>query len=363
LGILASGALLEQFAWGSVFVLTGALAALACVGVVLFVPSTRAEERVAFDIRGSLVSAVGIGLLVLGIIEGPEKGWSSPVTLVGLLGGVAFLVTFVWLELRTEEPLLDPRLFAHRGFASGSASLFLQFFAMFGFFFVSLQFLQLVLGYSTLEAALALLPMSIVILPISAVAGTLSEQYGHRLVGGAGLAISAVGFALFAMLGTGSGFWPFMLVTVVIGVGAALAMTPATNAIVASLPRAKQGVASAVNDTARELGAAFGVAVLGSAFNIGYRHDIDADLSRFPTDVARQAREAPAIATALAQRIPGGGALADAAREAFTTGMRYAVLVGAGLLLVGALFVWFHGASRVEEIVDDELDDVEVAAA
>jgi len=202
-----------------------------------------------------------------------------------------------------------------------------------------------------------------VILPISAVAGTLSEQYGHRLVGGAGLAISAVGFALFAMLGTGSGFWPFMLVTVVIGVGAALAMTPATNAIVASLPRAKQGVASAVNDTARELGAAFGVAVLGSAFNIGYRHDIDADLSRFPTDVARQAREAPAIATALAQRIPGGGALADAAREAFTTGMRYAVLVGAGLLLVGALFVWFHGASRVEEIVDDELDDVEVAAA
>ena len=98
-----------------------------------------------------------------------------------------------WLELRTDEPLLDPRLFRHRGFATGSASLFLQFFAMFGFFFVSLQFLQLVLGYSTFEAALALLPMSIVILPISAFAGTLSERYGHRLVGGAGLAISGVG--------------------------------------------------------------------------------------------------------------------------------------------------------------------------
>src|SRR4029077_17861205 len=96
------------------------------------------------------------------------------------------------------EPLLDPRLFGHRGFATGSASLFLQFFAMFGFFFVSLQFLQLVLGYSTFEAALALLPMSIVILPISYLAGTLSETYGHRLIGGIGLAVSAVGFALFA---------------------------------------------------------------------------------------------------------------------------------------------------------------------
>jgi hypothetical protein len=276
---------------------------------------------------------------------------------------VAFLVAFVRVELRTEEPLLDPRLFRHRGFATGSASLFLQFFAMFGFFFVSLQFLQLVLGYSTFEAALALLPMSIVILPIAAVAGTLSERYGHRLIGGIGLAVSAIGFALFATLGTGSGFLPFMFVTVVIGAGAALAMTPATNAIVASLPLAKQGVASAVNDTSRELGAAFGVAVLGSAFNIGYRNSIDGHLAGLPAEVARQAREAPAIAAQLASRVPGGEALANAAREAFTTGMRYAVLVGMGLLVVGTVFVWFHGASRAEQVVEDELDEVEPAAA
>ena len=268
------------------------------------------------------------------------------------------------MELRTDEPLLDPRLFSHRGFATGSASLFLQFFAMFGFFFVSLQFLQLVLGYSTFEAALALLPMSIVILPISAVAGTMSEKYGHRLVGGIGLAVSAVGFGLFATLGTGSGFLVFMFVTIVIGVGAALAMTPATNAIVASLPRAKQGVASAVNDTSRELGAAFGVAVLGSAFNTGYRNSIDGHLTGLPGEVAQQAREVPAIAVQLAGRVPGGEAIANAAREAFTTGMRYAVLVGMGLLVIGALFVWFRGASRTEEVLEDDLDaTLEPAAA
>jgi EmrB/QacA subfamily drug resistance transporter len=363
LGILASGALLEQFWWGSIFLVTAGLAALSCIGVVAVVPSTRSEEHVSLDPRGAVMSAIGIGLLVLGIIEGPERGWTSPLTLVGLLGGVAFLVAFVRVELRTDEPLLDPRLFRHRGFATGSASLFLQFFAMFGFFFVALQFLQLVLGYSTFDAALALLPMSIVMLPISAVAGTMSERYGHRLIGGIGLAVSAIGFALFATLGTGSGFFAFMFVTIVIGAGAALAMTPATNAIVASLPRAKQGVASAVNDTSRELGAAFGVAVLGSAFNIGYRNSIDGHLAGLPAEVARQAREAPAIAAQLASRVPGGDALADAARTAFTTGMRYAVLVGVGLLVLGALFVWFHGASRDEELLEDELDELEPAAA
>ena len=125
--------------------------------------STSASTRAA-----SVLSAIGIGLLVLGIIEGPERGWTNPLTLVGAdRRRRRSSSRSSAVELRTDEPLLDPRLFKHRGFATGSASLFLQFFAMFGFFFVSLQFLQLVLGYSTFEAALALLPMSIVILPIS----------------------------------------------------------------------------------------------------------------------------------------------------------------------------------------------------
>jgi len=357
LGILVSGAMLEAFSWRSIFVATAVLASIALVAIVLVVPSTRASEPVGLDPRGAVLSAIGIGLLVLGIIEGPELGWTDPVTLLGLAGGVAFLVAFVLAELRTEQPLLDPRLFSHHGFATGSASLFLQFFAMFGFFFVSLQFLQLVMGYGTFTAALALTPMAVLMLPISAVSGTMSERYGHKLVGGAGLFVSAIGFALFALLDASTGFWPFLAATLVIGTGAALAMTPATNAIVSSLPRAKQGVASAVNDTARELGAAFGIAILGSAFNIGYRHEIDG--RGLPGGVAEQAREAPAIAVNLAERASNGSALLDAARDAFIVGMRYALFVGVGLLLVGALFVWLHGASGVQQQSEDELDDLE----
>jgi EmrB/QacA subfamily drug resistance transporter len=356
LGIVFSGALLEEFYWGSIFLVGAVLAAIALIAVILVVPSTKSTEHVALDPVGAVLSALGIGLLVLGIIEGPDRGWSDPVTLVGLIGGVLFITAFVLAELRSKAPMLDPRLFAHRGFATGSASLFLQFFAMFGFFFVSLQFLQLVLGYSTLTAAAALMPMAVIMLPLSAISGTLSEKYGHKLIGGAGLVVSAAGFGLFATLNPDSGYLSFLVATLVIGAGAALAMTPATNAIVGSLPRAKQGVASAVNDTARELGAAFGIAVLGSAFNTGYRGEIDGHLGGLPADVAAQVREAPAIAVQVAKSLPNGTALAEIARDAFTVGMRYAVFVGMALLLAGALFVWIRGASRDEELNEDALD-------
>jgi predicted MFS family arabinose efflux permease len=183
----------------------------------------------------------------------------------------------------------------------------------------------------------------------------MSERYGHKVVGGIGMLISAIGFLMFATLGADSGFLPFLAATLVIGVGAPLAMTPATTAIVASLPREKQGIASAVNDTSREIGAAFGVAVLGSAFNIGYRGDIETQVGGLPDDVAEQVKEAPAIALRIATDLDNT-ALASATRDAFTSGMRYAVIVGAALLAIGAAFVWLRGASREEEVLEDELD-------
>lgn len=355
LGLLTSGALLETFSWISVFAATATIAFALLVSVIAIVPSTVSSHHVSLDPIGAVLSALGIGGLVFGIIEGPEQGWTAPLTLGALIGGVVLLVAFVRAELRSDAPLLDPRFFRHRGFAAGSVSIFLQFFAMFGFFFVALQFLQLVLGYSTLMAAVALLPMSAVMIPLSAVAGTLADRHGHRLIGGAGMAISAVGLLVFTTLGPDSGYLHFLLASLIIGVGAPLAMTPATTAIVASLPLEKQGVASAVNDTAREIGAAFGVAVLGSAFNIAYRNSIDAHLSGLSASLARQAREAPALALQVAQR-SANSALAGSARDAFSVGMRYAIGLGAVLLFAGALFVWFRGTSPEEALGEDELD-------
>ena len=323
-------------------------------------PETRESEHVGLDPLGAVLSVLAIGGLVLGIIEGPSRGWSDPVTLAGIIGGIVAGFLFVGWELRTPTPLLDPRLFKLRGFATGSTSLFLQFFAIFGFFFISLQYLQLVLGYGTLKSAVALLPIAVVMMPLSTVAATLAERYGQRIIGAAGLMISAVGFVVIATMTASSSYWELLVALLIIGGGTALAMTPATNAIVGSLPRAKQGVASAVNDTARELGSAFGIAILGSAFNSGYRSHIDGNLHGLPPAARAAAHEAPAAAIAVAHKFGASGdALAAAARDAFMVGSRYAMYIGAVLLVVGAVFVFVRGQHQVlpaeAETLDDEL--------
>jgi EmrB/QacA subfamily drug resistance transporter len=362
LGLLMSGALLEGFWWGSVFLVTGSVAAVAFLFALLVVPETSDPDEANIDPPGALLSLLGIGGLVLGITEGPEQGWTNWLTLTGLVGGVLFLTAFVLWELRSKAPLLDPRLFKLRGFATGSASLFFQFLAMFGFFFVALQFLQLVLGYGAFKASLAMLPMMLIFMPVSTLAASLTDRYGTRRIGGTGLAISAVGFLVLSRLDAHSGYPLFVAGLLVTGLGMALAMTPATNAIVQSLPRARQGVASAVNDTAREMGAAFGIAVLGSAFNSAYRTDITKHLDGLSPAAAEAAKDAPAGALAVAGQAGDGGAeLVAHARDAFASGMQSALLIGAAVLVVGALFVWIRGPRHESEALDTELLDAELA--
>jgi hypothetical protein len=151
------------------------------------IDGTCSLEPVSLDPVGTMLSIVGIGGLVFGVIEGPEQGWTSPFTLSGLAVGVVGLVVFVRWELQVNEPILDPRLFGLRGFGTGSAVLFLMFLAMFGFFLVAMQSLQLMLGYSPLKAALAMLPQALLMMPIAAIAALLSLRVGQRLLCTVGL--------------------------------------------------------------------------------------------------------------------------------------------------------------------------------
>jgi EmrB/QacA subfamily drug resistance transporter len=371
LGMLGSGALLKYFWWGSVFVVATGLAVLAFLAIAVAVPSTRAEEHVSLDPGGTVLSALGVGGLVLGIIEGPEQGWFAPVTVGGLAVGTVALVGFVLWELRVDRPLLDPRLFKLRGFGTGATALFVMFLAMFGFMLVSLQFLQLILGYSPLTSAVAMLPQMVVMIPLSAVAATLAVRVGQRRMTAIGLLVGAVGMLWFTTLTAASTYWHFLVGMMLLSVGMGLAMTPATAAIVNSLPRAKQGVASAVNDTAREVGAALGVAVVGSALNTAYRNDITPHLGGLESGVADGAREAPAIALDAAGRLASGGAdLTAAAHHAFESGMRAAVLISAALFAVGAAYTWWRGEDALAtepepgdepEAGDLDVDDAEPA--
>src|SRR6185312_3375728 len=151
-GLLLSGTLLEWFSRSSVFAINVTLAALASAGTARVVPTSRSGGGAGLDPVGAALSSLGLFGLVAGIIEAPIRGWLDAYVVAGFLAGAVLLVTFVLYELRRREPMLDPRLFARRGFAAGSLSLTLQFFAQFGLLFVGLQYLQLVLGYSPIEA-------------------------------------------------------------------------------------------------------------------------------------------------------------------------------------------------------------------
>ena len=358
LGMLGSGLLLQHYWWGSVFVVAALLAVVAFAVIALAVPSTRSSEHVSLDPGGTVLSALAVAAVVFGVIEGPEQGWTSLLTLGSIGVGLLAAAAFVLYELKVDRPLLDPRLFRLRGFGTGSAALLIMFLAAFGFFLVSMQFLQLILGYSPLKAAVALLPQMLVMIPLATFAASLSMRVGQRRLTTLGLVVGAVGMASFVTLDAHSSYWQFLPCMLLVFVGIGLAMTPATTAIVNSLPVAKQGVASAVNDTAREVGGALGVAVLGSAFNTAYRSGITEHLGGLSSGDAEGAREAPAIAFRIARGLGAeGNRLTVATQNAFESGLRAAVLISATLFALAALYTWWRGqdAAPAPE-TDDDLD-------
>lgn len=344
LGLFATGLLLEWFPWTSFFGLNVALAALSLVGVLAVVPTSVDEDPPALDVVGAVLSLVAVTAFVFGIIEGPTRGWTDPVTVAALLLGIVSGVLFVLWELRLKHPLLDPRLFRVRGFSAGSLVITVQFLSAFGFFFIALQYLQFVTGRSALEAALALLPLPFVLLPTARRAPILAQRLGgFSRLGPIGLLSMAIGFLVFSQLQVDSPYWVFVLGIVFFGFGMGLAGTPATTAITGSLPRSKQGVASAVNDTARELGSALGIALLGTMLNQGYRDGMAEAVANLPPAIAERVLGSIAFTAApeIAQFGETGRRLVEQAKEAFVGGVSDAVIVGAVILVVGAIAVAF----------------------
>ena len=349
LGLLTSGVLLEWLPWQSIFALNVVLAAVALAGTLAIVPATRETRPPRLDLVGTLLSAAALAALVFGVIEGPERGWGAPTTLASLAFGVVGVAAFVLWELCRREPMLDPRHFARRGFAAGTLSMSIQFFAAFGFLFLALPYLQLVMGYSPLQAAGALVPMALVVIPLSRVAPAIAARLGVRVAGALGLSLMALGFVVLSTLEVGSSYAHFLAGLLPFGAGMALAGAPATTAIVASLPRSKQGVASAVNDVSRELGGALGIAVLGSLMNGVYRAEMAESTGSLPAGVGEKARGSLAAAQQIGEQLgPQGHQLVLHAQTAFLDGFTRGLVAGAALLLLGALFVAVRAPGRAE---------------
>lgn len=343
IGLLASSAIIDGATWPWVFAVPVVVAVVSLAGTVLIVPHSREHTDAPFDLPGSLLSALAVGGLVLAVQEGPERGWTHPLTLVGLAVGIACVAGFIRAELRIEHPLLDIRLFTHRGLATGSVNLFVVFGLMFAMFLVLIQLLQAVLGFSALRSASGLLPMALLMMPLSTMAPSIAHRVGYRRTVVAGMVLLATGFTLLAVLVDPSrGYLSVLPGLLVLAVGVGLAMSPSTTAITASLPENKQGVASALNDTVREVGGALGIALIGSILNAQYRSNISEVAATLPGDLDERVREGIGGAlTTSAQLGPGGVDLLSAARNAWVDGMRPALLLGAALALSAAVYTYW----------------------
>src|SRR3954453_13452142 len=341
-GPVISGFLLGHFWFGAIFLINVPIIVVALVAGHFFVPKSRAPEHASFDPLGALLSTVGIVALVYGLIEAPDHGWTSPATLVSFAVAAVVLVAFVLWELHTEEPMLDMHYFKLPAFSTGTGGMILVFVAMYGVMFLISQYFQLVLGYSALGAALRLMPIALIMLVVAPFTPRLSARFGaHRTVAFGMLSIAA-GLALFNGLAPDTSYAYVVLCVIPLTTGIALSMSPMTASIMSAVPPRRPGAGSRMNDATRELGAALGIAVLGSIAASRYASVVEPALHGLSSADQASARTSIAGALHVASTLPpaAGDVLASSAQHAFVDGIHLAVIVGAALALVSAVIVW-----------------------
>jgi MFS transporter, DHA2 family, multidrug resistance protein len=361
IGPVTGGWLLEHFWWGSVFLVNVPVVVVALVLGQLFVPTSRDPSAPPIDVPGALLSIAGLVVLVWAIIEGPG-GWTDPEILGAFALAAVLLGTFVLWERRTRFPMLDVSFFRNPRFSAASGAIMLTFFAMFGSLFLLTQFLQSILGYTPLEAGIRLLPMAGVMIVLSPLSAKVVERIGSKIVVASGLSIAAIGLIMASRLTAGASYPEVLASLVVLAAGMALVMPPATESIMGSLPLAKAGVGSAVNDTTRQVGGALGVAVLGSVMSSTYGPRVSDAISGLPVSSEQASAIHDQIGAAIraAGEIGGapGRALADAASRGFADGMSTAFIIGAAALALGAVIVALFLPARAR---DHELAAVAMA--
>lgn len=366
LGMFLSALLVDVADWRWLFVLPTVLVVAALAMTVTSVPNSRESSLHRFDTVGALLSVIAVTGLIFVLQEGPERGWTAFQTLISLTVGLIASISFITWELhRRDTGLLDVRLFRERSLAGGSITLLVVFGVQAGIGVVLFPFFQAVLGWSGLLSTAAMMPMPLAMMMASGLAPKLAARAGARASMVVGIALAGAGMALMArFVSIDGGYLSVLPGLLAMGIGMGLSMTPSTEAITASLPREKQGVASALNDVAREFGTALGVALLGALVSAGYRSSIDDKLNGIPQSAADTAREGVANAVEVAGST-GSHAhdLLRAARQSFVDGWQQAMWAGAAIMAVLVVYIAFRGPKNPRSADADEQAPAEAVAA
>lgn len=349
LGPIVGGWLLEHFHWGSVFLMNLPVMALILIATPLLVGESRNPGAGRLDLPSVLLSLGAMLPAVYGIKHLAEHGWSAG-ALAALAAGLAAGTVFVRRQQRLPDPMIDVRLFADRRFSAAVGTNLMLVFAMASSLFALTQYLQLVEGLSPIRAGLALVPGLVLSVAASFAAVSLSRRLSTAAVVAAGLALVAAGFVLMALLPGGGGAGLMAAAFALLGTGIGLAETLTNGTVLTAAPPQQAGAASAVSETAYELGGALGVALLGSLLTAVYRIRLG--------DVAGVGDRAMAAASETlggASAVADGGlspdtaaALMAAARDAFTDGVQVTSALAAGVTLAAGVVAWVFLRERTD---------------
>ncbi len=337
-GPLIGGVLLEHFWWGSVFLINvPVMVVLVALGIRL-IPESRNPSPGPFDLLSAALSMAGIVPVVYAIKQLASGDADVPAAVSAIVGVIA-LIAFGRRQRRLDHPLIDLSLFRRPAFAGAVASNFLAIFSLSGLLFFLSQYLQLVRGYGPLDAGLRQLPITLASVASAVLVGVLVARVGRGHLIGASMLVSALGLGLLVLAeGTTQYLWLALAMTV-IGAGIGLALTLTTDSVVSAVPTERAGAASAVSETAYELGVALGIALLGSLHTVLYR----AALAPLDLGEAGEAiRSSLASATAAVGDLPVARAadVLHAARDAFTQAMQTTTVAMACVLAVAAVIAW-----------------------
>ncbi|MGE0880776.1 MAG: MFS transporter [Acidimicrobiia bacterium] len=367
IGPATGGWLLQHYSWESVFWLNVPVIAIAVIAALRIIPESKDPDAPRLDLVGAVSSTFGLIALVWAIIEAPGKGWTSVEVLGGFTIAIVVLAVFIGWELHTAEPMLDMRFFKNRRFSAANGAITLSFFAMFGSMFMVTQYLQFVMGYSPMQAGLRLIPWALVMMVLAPISPLAVKKFGSKVVVASGLAIVAVGLYSLSTIEVATSYPMLLLRFAVLAAGMSFVMPPATESVMGSLPPEKAGVGSALNDTTRELGGAFGVAIIGSlvssAYTSGFARAIGDKLSGPALDRASGSLGA---ALAVAQQSgEAGGAIVSAAKSSFvdalSSGMGVAALVV--LFAAGLTMIFLPGRAHEAPMETVNRDDDNLALA
>jgi EmrB/QacA subfamily drug resistance transporter len=360
LGPIIGGLLLEEFSWGSVFLVNVPIVIGALFFAKVLVPESRDPEAPRIDILGAILSIVGLTTVVWGLIEASEQGWTDPTILGAFALGSAVIIGFLLWERRVAQPMVDIEIFKNLRFSAASLSITLVFFGLMGTIFMLTTYLQTVLGYTPLEAGYRFIPVAVGLIIGARSAVVVGQKLGAKLAVAGGLAVVAVGMQILSSADSESGYGLVATALVVLGLGMGIAMTPATEAIMGALPKEKSGVGSAMNDVLREVGGTLGVAVLGSLLASKYGSEMSDDVSGLSEPVATAGQDSvDAAHVVAAQSGDAGSNLIAAADQAFLAAMGSTMDVAAAVALAGALIALIFLPKHREETDAVEKDSIE----